>query len=801
MIGIVVVSHSRALACAAVELAGQMLHGPRPRIAVAAGLDDETLGTDAVQIREAIERVDSPDGVLVLLDLGSAVLSAELARDLLEPSTRERVLLSPAPLVEGLVVAAVTAAGGGSAAEVAQEAAGALAGKQAHLGVTVAAGEPAETGDEAVRGVFVVANAHGLHARPAARLVAQVRTLDAQVQLSDLTAGTGPVSATSLSRVATLGARCGHEVEVAVTGSQAAEALEQILGLAARRFDEVDELERAPAAVSAGPVAASPGIAIGPACRADARAPVIPEAEPGDPAAHWRRLREAIAATRRDLARTRARIGREAADADAAIFDAHLMLLEDAELLADVRRRIESGCGAARSWQEAIGVVEQEFHALGDAYLRARAADVRAVGDQVLRHLLGIDAGLVSVDGVLVAGDLAPSDAADLDPRRIRAVVLAYGSPTSHAAILATAKGIPMLVAAGNRALAIADGTPVVVDGDAGLLLVDPPPDVLGEYEKRLEQRRRAQALAYAAAGRPAITKDGVTVAVNANIASVDDAKAAADTHADGAGLVRTEFLFQSRTEPPPVAEQEAVYRAIAEAFNGRRVVFRTLDVGGDKPLPFSTPGHEANPFLGVRGLRLSLRHRELLLDQLTAVCAVATDWPVSVMFPMVSTVDEVVAATALLDEACYGHRPEGLRVGIMVEVPAVALRAAAMLPHVDFFSVGTNDLTQFALAAERGNPALAALADPLDPGVLALIAALCRQAGEATVSVCGEIAADPAAVPLLLGLGVESLSVSVPAVATVKQRVREVDRAAAQALAARALTCGSAAEVRALVV
>ncbi|MDT4944748.1 MAG: multiphosphoryl transfer protein [Pseudonocardiales bacterium] len=801
MVGIVVVSHSRALARAAVELAGQMLHGHGPKIAIAAGLDDSTLGTDAVQVKDAIEKVDAPDGVVVLLDLGSAVLSAELALDLLDDAVRERVVLSPAPLVEGLVAAVVTAAGGGTSAEVAAEAAGALAGKQAHLSDAAPGASDGARDDNAIRGSFVVGNAHGLHARPAARLVAQVRTHDARVQLTNLSTGAGPVPASSLSRVATLGARHGHEVEVSVTGSQAPEALDQILALAARQFDERDGQSPTPQTESAGPLAASPGIAIAPACRADARTPTIPDQEPGDVAARWRQLREAIAATRRDLARTRARVARETSENDAAIFDAHLMLLDDAELLTDARSRIDSGLGPARAWQEAVTRVEHEFGALDDAYLRGRAADVRAVGDQVLRHLLGLAGGLGSAAGILVAADLTPADAAELDAGLVRGIVLAFGSPTSHAAILATAKGIPMLVAAGAQALDIADGTRLVLDADTGALIVDPPEDTLGEYETRLAERARAQAVAHAAAAGPALTVDGTTIAINANIGSVDDAKAAADAHADGAGLVRTEFLFQARSEPPSVEEQETVYRAITDAFGGRRVVFRTLDAGGDKPLAFAPVEHEANPFLGVRGLRLSLRHRDLLLQQLRAICAVAEDAAVSVMFPMISTVDELGQAIAVVDEACSGRRPEGLRVGIMVEVPAVALKAAAFAPHVDFFSVGTNDLTQYALAAERGNPALAALADPLDPGVLRLIAELCRDAGTVPVSVCGEVAADPAAAALLIGLGVRSFSVAAPAVANVKQAVRAVDAASAADLAARALACASAGDVRALTI
>jgi phosphocarrier protein FPr len=679
---------------------------------------------------------------------------------------------------------------------VAAEAAGALAGKQAHLtGYVVSAAQHA-VADDALRGTFVVGNAHGLHARPAARLVAQVRTLDAHVELRNVTTGAGPVPASSLSRVATLAAQHGHKVEVAITGSQAAEALEQILALAGRDFDEVPVAE--PRLIpTAGPIAASPGIAIGPAYRIETRSLAIPDHEPGDQTRHWRRLREAIAETRRDIARRRVQVAREIGEADAAIFDAHLMLLDDPELLEHAHRLIEQGRGAARAWRDAVERIESALAVLPDSYLRGRAADVRSVGDQVLRQMLGVDPAAASMDGILVAADLTPADTADLDASLVRGIVLALGSPTSHAAILARARGIPLLVAAGAAAQQIREGQLLIVDADAGSLIVDPSDDVRADYARRITARERAQAAALSAASLPSITRDGVVISVCANVGSIDDAKNAADAHADGSGLVRTEFLFHGRSEPPSVGEQEAMYRSICDAFGDRRVVFRTLDAGGDKPIPYAQLPDEANPFLGVRGIRLSLRYRDLLRDQLRALVAVAADSPVSIMFPMVTDLDEVREGKALLAEVCEGEQPDDLRVGIMVEVPAVALKAAAFARHVDFFSIGTNDLTQYALAAERGNPALAALADPLDPGVLRLIAELCAGAGDVPVSVCGEAAADPAAVPLLLGLGVRSLSVAPTAIAEVKQVVREVDLAQATERARSALALGSAAEVR----
>jgi multiphosphoryl transfer protein len=807
-VGIVVVSHSRALADAAVALAAEMLHGTEPRIAVAAGLDETTFGTDAVQIASAIERVDSDAGVVVLMDLGSAVLSAELALDLLDDAgIRDRVLLCPAPLVEGLVVAAVAAAGGASRSEVAAEAQAALLGKSAHLAPADVTDEAAVDSGPTVAGTFTVDNAHGLHARPAARLVGEVRRLDATVTLRNATTGTGPVPAGSLSRVATLGALRGHVVEVSASGRQAQAALDHVLALARRRFDETDDATPAgpePAAPSARstPLPAAPGIGIGPARRLTVAATVVDETPAGPPAVEWRRLVEAVAEVRRDIDRLRTIAARDTGPEEAGIFDAHLMLLDDAELVGAARTRIDAGTSSAAAWAASAAAVEQQWAALPDAYLRARAADVRAVSEQVLRALSGeVVRPPVVADGVLVAPDLTPAEAAVLDPARVRAVVLAGGSATSHASILIRSLGIPAVVAAGPAVLEIPDGFPLVVDGTAGCLVLDPPEDVLAGYRRevtRLVEQRERNA---ADAARPARTADGVLVDVTANLGSVADARAAVAAGADGAGLVRTEFLFLDREHPPSGGEQEREYRAMADVFGGRPITVRTLDVGGDKPLRYLPQDAEANPFLGLRGLRLSLARPDLLLEQLAAICRVARSAPVKVMFPMVTTVDELLAARRLLEQAAGpGGPPPSLRVGMMAEVPAAALNIEAFLPHVDFVSIGTNDLTQYTLAVERGNPAVASLGDPLDPAVLRLVAEVGRRsAGRAAVSVCGEAASDQLAIPVLLGLGVTELSVSPAGVAGVKAAVRRLDLPSCAELAERCLHATGAAEVRLL--
>jgi multiphosphoryl transfer protein len=805
-VGIVVVSHSRALARAALALASEMLHGRSVRIEIAAGLDETTFGTDAVRVKEAIEAVDGPAGVVVLMDLGSAVLSAELALDLLDdPTVRDRVILSSAPIVEGLVVAAVAASAGASRAEVASEARNALLGKAAHLSSPAEseAGDdsPTTTGDEVV-GTFAVVNHHGLHARPAARLVSEVAGLDASVTLTNQTTGAGPVPAASLSRVATLGALRGHRVEVRASGPQAQEAVEHLIALASRSFDETADDVTTPVEVmaGAGPVAASPGIAIGPVRHLVAPPVEVDEADVDDPAAEWRRVVEAVAEVRRDIEHLRALTVREVGEGEAGIFDAHLTLLADSEMLADVKGRIGDGAGASTAWTSCLADIEQEWSALDDPYLRERAADVRAVADQVRRVLAGAGAAVGPIgEGILVARDLTPAQAAGLDTSAVHGIVLAAGSATSHAAILARSRDVPLVVSAGRDVLALPVGTPIVVDGGAGEIHVDPSHTVVDDYRARAAELAARRTRDLARASEPAATRDGTHVVVAANLGSVADARTAFAAGADEAGLVRTEFLFLGRNAPPDADEQEQEYAAIADALGGRRATLRTLDVGGDKPLPYLQTPREENPFLGLRGLRLALDRPGLLRDQLVAVCRAARRAPTSVMFPMVSTAAELRAARSVLVEAAGPEGlPDGLRVGIMVEVPAAALKIESFLPHLDFVSVGTNDLTQYALAAERGNAAVASLSDSLDPAVLQLVDHVCQAArGRVDVAVCGEVAADEVAVPLLVGLGVRELSVGPHAVPRVKARVRELDREQCEVVAKQALRLESASEVR----
>jgi phosphocarrier protein FPr len=814
MVGIVIVSHSHRIAEGVAELAREM-GGPDVRLETAGGLDlpDHPIGTDAVLVMEAIDRAWSDDGVLVLMDLGSAVLSAEMALDLMPEERRSGVLLCEAPIVEGAVAAAVTAKLGAPLERVAQEARGGLAGKVAHLGDTGAESSPEPSPPAADESSITLSvnNPHGLHARPAARFVQTASSFDARVRVRDVTNGRGPADASSLNAVAMLGATQGHTIEVSASGPQASAALEAIAALAARGFDDRPEPsgpERA-APVSVFPEGsgmvrgypASAGIAIGPARRFRTPDLAIPDGT-GSAEVELAALDAALRTVGDDIARQRALVAGRA-DGDAAeIFDAHLLFLRDGALLSPTERAIvDDHVSAARAWHDVIERTAQDWDGLEDEYLRARAADLRSVGRQVLARLLDVPVPhpVLESPGVVIASDLSPADTVGLDPAVVLGIATAAGGPTSHAAVLARASGIPAVVGAGEALLGLAEGTPVVVDGTTGVIHVDPDASMLAKLTAARDGRAAALREAQDSALQPARTIDGTTIEVAANIGSPADAVRAVAAGADGVGLFRTEFLFMSRSSMPDAREQEAAYRETAEALGGRPLVIRTLDAGADKPLPYLDQPSEPNPFLGVRGIRLGLERPDLLQTQLTAILHVAVDHPLRVMFPMVATADELRAANDLLDRA--GARPPTLEVGVMVEVPAAALLADRLAEHADFFSIGTNDLTQYTMAADRGNVRVSALADAVHPAVLRSI----RMTVEAAdtrgrwVGVCGELAGDPDATALLIGLGVRELSMGAPSIALVKRAVRAVDLTTARAVATDALSCATSAEVREL--
>jgi phosphoenolpyruvate-protein phosphotransferase/dihydroxyacetone kinase phosphotransfer subunit len=806
------------------ELAREM-GGGEVAIEAAGGMESGEIGTDAERVRQAVERVRSPDGVLILMDLGSALMSAEMATEMVEPGDGE-IRLSEAPLVEGAVAAAALAGAGASLDEVAREARGALRMKSEQLEAEEPGGEealPAEEEDgagatEELR--LRVENRLGLHARPAARFVGALGGLDARVEVSNATRERGPADGRSLTGLATLAVAEGDEILVRARGDQAAEALDALRALAAENFG--DALEEGPSAPepargepverseAGGPpaagtrlrgVPASPGIAIGPARHLHARELIVVDDPVGAPAEERARLDAALAAAREEIVATRDEVVARAGAAAGDIFRAHALLLEDAAIVEPAQQRIEEGMSAARAWQAASGEAAAAFRALDDPYLRERAVDVEDVAARVLTEL-GSEPSGASLDGpgIVLADELTPGEAAGLDPADARAIATARGGATAHAAILARALGIPAVVGLGAALLEIPEATTLVLDGEAGLVEVDPAEEAVAARRASQEAAEAERQALLAGAAEPGALGDGRRVEVFANIGSVPEAARAVEQGAEGVGLLRTEFLFLDRATPPDEDEQVAVLTEIARALEGRPMVVRTLDAGADKPLPFLRQEPEDNPFLGRRGIRLSLAEPELLGSQLRAILRAAEEHPLKVMFPMVATLDELRAARALVEEArsALGSDAE-LEVGVMVEVPALALQAAQFAPEVDFFSVGTNDLGQYTMAAERGNAALAGLLDEARTPLLGLIADVV-EAAEAHgrwVGVCGELAGEPDAAVMLAGLGVRELSMAAGRIPAVKAALRESDSESAAAAARRSLPQRQAASVR----
>ena len=827
MVGIVVVSHSDALAQGVVALAREM--GPHPLKLEAAGGTDQpgVLGTDAERVRAAIERAMSPDGVLVLMDLGSALMSTEFAVDLLG-DTPGRVVMSEAPLVEGAVAAAASASGGASLEEVAAEARGALAMKTSQLGVEegAAVDEPAAAPAAEAETVLEVRNAIGLHARPAARFVETVRRFDADVRVAKAPNGR-PVKATSLTNVVALGARFGDTLAVSASGPQADEALLALAQLADEGFGDAIASQPPPrppavptAAGAARPapttdisppasgdvlrgVPASTGLAFGPAHHLHGSSGPPPDRAAEAPERERERLDQGIAAARLAIARDREVVAARASKAEAAIFDAHLALLDDEAMLDPAQEAIDAGATAERAWHDAAEIVAERYRALDEPLLQERAADVLDVGRRVVAALTG-EAGSSSQDreGIVIAGELTPGDAATLDPALVTGIATAHGTATAHAAILARALGLPAVVGLGEAVLGITEGTTVLIDGEAGTLQVDPPDDVQRDASERRERAERRRATARERAHETGATRDGTRIEVFANLGKAGEAAKAVELGAEGVGLLRTEFLFLDRAELPGEEEQAETLREIAVALDGRPLVVRTLDAGADKPLPALPMPPEANPFLGVRGIRLGLERRDVLATQLRAILRVAAEYPLKAMLPMVATLDEILAARSELDRARADTGIDApLEFGIMVEIPAAALTATRLAEHVDFFSLGTNDLTQYTMAAERGDERLATLLTGPQPAVLRLVKATVEAAAAhgRWVGVCGELAGDPAAAVLLAGLGVTELSMAPALVPEAKAALRGVELEQARAAANAALETDSATAARAL--
>ena len=647
MVGLVLVSHSRVLATAVRELVTSMT-GSNLQSAVAAGTgpDRSELGTDATEILEAIHAVMSEEGVLVLLDIGSAILSAETAVEFLDPTERAKVRLCGAPFVEGAVAAGVLAGLGSSLAEVTGEAERALRHKTEHLcGTGESQGYvPVETASDDgsfLTATVVVKNPHGLHARPAAEFIRQAARHDCEILVRNLSNGKGSASARSMSELASLEILQGHQIEVAARGTDAQEALGALrAAIEAGLGEELQpggaaRPEAAPLSVSrseGAPVPVSGGIAIGPLFFAEPGNTAVPAHKVNDTRKEKERLRKAIETAKADLARDEMALRQTLGKDEAEIFRAQALVLEDPALLEAAERAIqEDHDNAALAWQQSFQAVAEAYQSLSDDYMRQRAADVQDMGHRVL-EALGIQRRKIprpAQPGILVTEDLTPADVAGLSRESVLGVICLQGGKTSHAAILLRARGIPALakakVAFDRASVGASSGkTTAALDGESGELWLNPSAAQLETVRNRKESLDQESARAARLSHEPAMTKDGHAIEVLANLGHAAEAAEALKCGAEGVGLFRTEFLFLARDDVPGEDEQFAALSEVRKAMERRPVIIRTLDIGGDKAAPALGLPKEANPFLGVRAIRLCLDQRELFRVHLRAILRAA---------------------------------------------------------------------------------------------------------------------------------------------------------------------------------
>ena len=552
------------------------------------------------------------------------------------------------------------------------------------------------------------------------------------------------------------------------------------------------------------------GVAIGTAMVAYRQSDLqsVPDRAVSDPDAECERFQRAVIQVGEDLRRLQARLGEQLPAEDRALFDALLLMLESETLLLQTEEAIQNGLWAPAALRDTISNHAQIFDNMDDPYLRERASDVRDLGRRILTHLEHDEPQLVEYppDTVLMGEEISAMQLAEVPPERLAGVVSAGGSSSSHAAILARAMGVPAVMGVAELPVSRMQGRSVVVDGYRGRVYVDPTPAVSQEYQRLLEEERALGAEVEAMRGLPPETTDGHLIPLYLNTGLINEMHLEEQAEAAGVGLYRTEVPFMVRDRFPGEETQLQGYRAVLEAFAPRPVVLRTLDVGGDKELPYF-PVNERNPFLGWRGVRISLQHPEIFLTQVRAMLRSDVGLRnLQIMLPMITSVGEVDELQQLIQRAHDELLEEGVpatmpKVGVMIEVPSAVYQAEELAKRVDFLSIGSNDLTQYLLAVDRNNPRVADLYDELHPAVLRAIKMVSEAAKKFScpVSVCGELAGNPLATILLVGMGIDTLSMSVGSLLRVKWVVRSISRMRARQLVSVALRMEDAAQVRRL--
>jgi phosphocarrier protein FPr len=663
---------------------------------------------------------------------------------------------------------------------------------------------------------ILIPNPNGLHARPAAVLVSLAKRFRANVRLK---LGDKEANAKSVVAIMMLEAGYGDRITLEAEGPDAGEAISKLTTAIKNGLGgEGGHISTAPAEPDMAPpslvvhsddpdllsgVSASTGLAVG-SLHQFGHEEIVVVQTAADPLRERQLLQDAITQARLQLESLLDRLHGESDPAKAAIFAAHLEMLDDPELTEDAASAISHGTSAAYAWQQAYTAQVRRLAGLKNKFLAARANDLGDVGMRVLRLLTGSESRPVTFPPrtILAAEELTPSDIARLDGSQVVGFCTTSGGASSHVAILARSLGIPAVTGIDSRVLGVPDGTPVILNGDNGTLRLNPSPNEIAAITGVQEERIVRQNVDLARSLEPAVTRDGHRIEVVANITGLADVTRAISLGGEGVGLLRSEFLFMGRETAPDEEEQFAAYREIAVALGAERpLIIRTLDVGGDKHLPYLAIPREDNPFLGERGIRVGLARPEMLRIQLRAILRAAQYGKVQVMFPMIGMIGEWRAAREMLEEERIRLGISPIPVGIMVEIPSAALMAELFAREVDFFSIGSNDLTQYTLAIDRGHPTLAHFLDGLNPAVLRLVAntvAAARTYGR-RVGVCGGMAGDPQAIPILIGLGVDELSVSIPAIPAVKAQIRTLSRQQCEQLAQKALEQESGAGVRAL--
>lgn len=562
-------------------------------------------------------------------------------------------------------------------------------------------------------------------------------------------------------------------------------------------------------------IAAAPGIAIGTVFRYTTQKVVIEHQLRQNTEQELTRLEQARQQAHQEILALSQQARQQTEDSTAAIFEAHALFLDDPELLQQVHTSItQQHLDAAYAWQDATASYIEQLRSLNDDYLAARAADMEDVAQRVLRILQGTESQThsFSMPVIIVAHDLTPSETMHLDREKVLGFCTAAGGANSHVAILARALGFPAITGLGTKIDHLHHNQQVIVDGSSGEIWIDPDQQQQAHYSQLASTHARLEQEARLHAQLPARTTDGIAIEVVANIGQPGQVAEALAAGAEGIGLLRTEFLFMDRDHAPDENEQEHIYRSIlnmlasSDTTDKRPVVIRTFDIGGDKPLPYLTMPTESNPFLGVRGVRLALAQPALFQTQLRALLKAGTGHNLKIMFPMVTSMEEIDLLADQLAQArtaltTQGHEyAQQVEIGIMVEIPAAAIMADILAEHVDFFSIGTNDLAQYTLAGDRGNAGVAELVDALHPAILRLIQMVTRAAHKhgKWVGLCGELASDPLATPVLLGLGIDEWSMNARAIPVIKQNIRQYSIVEARQVAEKVLQLRNAGEVRA---